>query len=61
EVDGYQFQSHRRAFERDRRKDQALVAAGYLVVRVTWLQLRDEPLMVAATVAGALAASRARA
>jgi len=61
EVDGYQFHSHRRAFERDRRKDQALVAAGYLVVRVTWLQLRDEPLMVAAAVAGALAASRARA
>jgi Transcriptional regulator, AbiEi antitoxin/Protein of unknown function (DUF559) len=29
EVDGYQFHGHRSAFERDRRKDQVLTAAGY--------------------------------
>ena len=28
-----------KAFERDRRKDQTLIAAGYRVLRVTWLQL----------------------
>ena len=58
EVDGYQFHGHRQAFERDRRKDQALLAAGYRVLRVTWRQLRDEPLAVAAAIAGALTASR---
>jgi hypothetical protein len=28
EVDGYQFHGHQAAFERDRAKDQALIAAG---------------------------------
>jgi very-short-patch-repair endonuclease len=58
EVDGYQFHGHRSAFERDRRKDQVLIAAGYRVVRVTWLQLVHEPMRVAAVIAGALTASR---
>jgi very-short-patch-repair endonuclease/predicted transcriptional regulator of viral defense system len=58
EVDGYQFHGHRSAFERDRRKDQVLIAAGYRVVRVTWLQLIHEPMRVAAVIAGALTASR---
>ncbi len=35
EVDGYRFHGHRRAFERDRRRDQAHIAAGYRVIRVT--------------------------
>jgi very-short-patch-repair endonuclease len=55
EVDGYAFHGHRRAFERDRHKDQVLVAAGYRVMRVTWRQIRDEPLRVAAAIASALA------
>jgi very-short-patch-repair endonuclease len=59
QVDGYQFHGHRSAFERDRRKDQMLVAAGYRVVRVTWLQLQHEPLRVIAVIAAALTASRA--
>jgi very-short-patch-repair endonuclease len=42
------------AFERDRRRDQVLVAAGYRVVRVTWRQLRDEPFAVIARIAQAL-------
>jgi len=58
EVDGFQFHGHRSAFERDRRKDQALTAAGYTVMRITWRQLRYEPLRVAAVVATALTARR---
>jgi very-short-patch-repair endonuclease len=55
EVDGYQFHGHRQSFESDRRRDQLLVAAGYRVVRVTWIQLRDEPIAVIASIAQALA------
>jgi very-short-patch-repair endonuclease len=51
EVDGYAYHGNRAAFERDRRKDAALVAAGYTVVRVTWRQLTDEPLTVVALLA----------
>jgi very-short-patch-repair endonuclease len=58
EVDGYQFHGHRSAFERDRKKDQVLVAAGYRVIRVTWQQLQHEPIRVAAAIAAALAAGR---
>jgi very-short-patch-repair endonuclease len=58
EVDGYQFHGHRAAFERDRKKDQLLAAAGYVVIRVTWLQLVHEPLRVAATISAALTARR---
>ena len=54
EVDGYAFHSHRRAFERDRRRDAAHVAAGFVVIRFTWRQLTDEPLVVVATIAQAL-------
>ncbi|MGZ4225171.1 MAG: endonuclease domain-containing protein [Solirubrobacteraceae bacterium] len=43
EVDGYAYHRHRAAFERDRRRDQQLIAAGYRVIRVTWIQLRDGP------------------
>ena len=56
EVDGFRFHSTRFAFERDRRRDAELSAAGYRVLRVTWRQLRDEPLAVIARLAGALAA-----
>jgi very-short-patch-repair endonuclease len=54
EVDGYPFHSGRRAFERDRRRDQAHIAAGYTVIRVTWRQLTEEPLTAVATIARAL-------
>lgn len=54
EVDGHQFHGHRRAFERDRKRDQALVASGYRVIRVTWRQLVDEPLALVARIAQAL-------
>jgi very-short-patch-repair endonuclease len=54
ELDSWQFHSHRKAFERDRRKDMALRDAGYTVIRITGRQLTDEPLMVIAHVARAL-------
>jgi very-short-patch-repair endonuclease len=54
EVDGYRFHGHRRAFENDRRRQTALVAAGHKVIRVTWRQIRDEPLAVIAAIAQAL-------
>jgi very-short-patch-repair endonuclease len=51
EVDGYAYHGNRAAFERDRRKDAALIAAGYRVVRITWRQLADEPHAVVALLA----------
>lgn len=54
EVDGYAFHGHRAAFERDRKRDRALAAAGYRVIRVTWRQLQDEPFAVIAEIALAL-------
>lgn len=59
ETDGYQFHGHRLAYETDRRRDQILLAAGYRVMRITWRQLRDEPLAVIARLAMALAARAA--
>jgi very-short-patch-repair endonuclease len=56
EIDGYAFHSSRRSFERDRRRDQALAARGWRVIRVTWRQLAEEAVAVAATLATALAA-----
>ena len=55
ETDGHQFHGHRMAFERDRKRDQILVAAGYRVMRITWRQLREEPLAVIARLTMALA------
>jgi very-short-patch-repair endonuclease len=55
EVDGYAFHSTRAAFQRDRRRDGELQAAGYRVLRVTWRQLADEPEAVVASLARTLA------
>lgn len=57
EVDGFRFHGTRRAFERDRRRDVDLQAAGYRVVRLTWRQLQREPVAVAARLATLLATS----
>jgi hypothetical protein len=48
EVDGWRYHGSRWAFERDRRKDAALQAAGYRVVRITWRRLMHEPYSVSA-------------
>jgi very-short-patch-repair endonuclease len=55
EVDGYGTHGNRQAFESDRRRDQIHIAAGYVVVRITWSQLQDEPVAVAVRIAQALA------
>ena len=56
EIDGYAFHSSRRSFERDRERDARLVGAGWRVIRITWRQIEQEPVAVAATLAAALAA-----
>lgn len=57
EIDSWAWHGTRRSFERDRRKDRALRAAGLSPVRITATQITTEP---AATVAD-LAATLARA
>jgi very-short-patch-repair endonuclease len=59
EVDGYLFHWDKASFERDRRRDQVLAAAGYTVIRITWTQLLDEPMALLARIAQALAARAA--
>lgn len=55
EVDGFAYHGDRAAFERDRRRDGLLMAAGFRVMRVTWRQLTAEPEAVLARLARALA------
>ena len=55
EIDGYRFHTSRRAFDRDRRKDLMLKQAGFDPNRVSRDQVKDEPLLVVAHVAAALA------
>jgi very-short-patch-repair endonuclease len=55
EVDGFAFHGTRAAFERDRARDARLQSLGFVVIRVTWRQLRDEPESVIALIARALA------
>ena len=55
EIDGYRFHTSRRAFDRDRRKDLMLKRAGFDPNRVSRDQVKDEPLLVVAHVAAALA------
>ena len=43
ELDGYAYHADRSAFETDRARDLALIAAGLRTARVTWRRLRDEP------------------
>lgn len=43
EFDGYAVHSKAEVFESDRRRQNALVLAGYRVLRYTWKQLTEEP------------------
>ena len=54
EVDGYDFHSHRAAFERDHRRDIVHRDAGYEVLRFTGRQLAEAPIYVATVIARAL-------
>ena len=51
EVDGFAFHSSREAFERDRRKDAELQAAGLTVTRVTYRQITREQLALVTIIA----------
>jgi very-short-patch-repair endonuclease len=48
ELDGRTFHDTTAAFERDRARDRALLAAGWRVIRVTWRQLHKESNALAA-------------
>ncbi len=52
EIDGFAYHGHRGDFERDRRRDAILAAAGFRVVRVTWRQLLEESEGVLVRLAG---------
>jgi len=43
ETDGEETHGTQAAFQRDRKRDQILTAAGYRTARITWAQVRDEP------------------
>lgn len=59
EMDGAAFHSTPERIERDKRRDAELAALGYLVIRVTWRQLRDEPENVLTRIAMTLGERRA--
>jgi len=46
EADSYEFHGTPAAFERDRRRDQLLKAAGWERLRVTWRQVNEHPQQV---------------
>jgi very-short-patch-repair endonuclease len=56
EADGYEFHGSRRDFAADCRRYDELVAAGWLVLRLTYEQVVGDPAWVVATVRQALAA-----
>lgn len=56
EADGEETHGTRAAFQRDRERDQRLVAAGYRTARVTWRQLEDEPEVLVVRIGRMLAA-----
>ena len=56
ETDGRATHHTRAAFQRDRRRDAALSADGFVVVRFTYDDVRDQPRTVAARIAAVLAA-----
>jgi very-short-patch-repair endonuclease len=55
ELDGHASHATRAAFERDRARDRVLSAAGWRVVRITWLQLHDERQAIRADLRALLA------
>jgi hypothetical protein len=59
EIDGYRTHGTRRAFESDRARDAKLAAEGWIVIRFTWRQLVNEPVLVLTRLAQTLAIRRA--
>lgn len=58
EIDGRAFHSDARAFQRDRHRQNDLVAAGWTVLRFTWSDLVDRPEYVLRAIHDALHTSR---
>jgi hypothetical protein len=54
ETDGARYHRTSAKFESDRRKDQRLAIAGWMVLRITWRQLMDTPERVIDTLTRAL-------
>lgn len=56
ELDGRAFHLSSQAFESDRRRQNALELHGWLVLRYTWQQYKDEPWRIVADIRRAMAA-----
>jgi very-short-patch-repair endonuclease len=56
EVDGYAYHSGDERFQRDRTKQNALIAAGWRILRFTWADLTERPDYVLAAIGQLLAA-----
>jgi very-short-patch-repair endonuclease len=56
EVDGFAYHSGDERFQRDRTRQNALIAAGWQVLRFTWADLTERPHEVVGRVAQLLAA-----
>lgn len=54
EIDGFAFHHDPVRFQRDRQRQNALVGAGWLVLRFTWHDLVDQPDLVVADVQAAI-------
>jgi very-short-patch-repair endonuclease len=54
EIDGFAYHSDRDRFQRDRTRQNRLVAAGWTVLRFTWADLRHRPGQFVAAVRAAL-------
>jgi very-short-patch-repair endonuclease len=59
ELDGRQFHDTPLAFERDRRRDRKLIAAGWRPVRITWRQITAERAVVGRDLTTMLASAAA--
>jgi hypothetical protein len=54
ELDGRTYHERHAAFEWDRSRDRAAIVSGYIPMRLTWMQLRDEPGRIRADIAAVL-------
>jgi very-short-patch-repair endonuclease len=60
EADSFRFHSSRSSWSRDRVKNNALTVRGWMIMRVTWDDLRTRPAEVAKEIGQALAMQRKR-
>lgn len=58
EADGFQWHSGRQQWDHDRERTNALTMLGWIVIRVTWTQLRDRPNEVIEMIGTMLASHR---